>query len=532
MPFPVGLPAGASGSVELYRPLVRDAVYSFTAGEQTELIIQAANYSHYYGGLYYPPAVGSPGAIASLASSRMAVYGLLCFFAAAVAVSNLALWACGRARRDRVTLLFGLLCATFSLRVCYPFLRMAGAPLVRALYALEDAASGAVVLCAVCLTALLSGLSESVLYRRAVLPACAFFAAASVVFPLFILLYAPALINGYGLAISIWKGLAALWMLGAALCGLARAHKFSRFLLAGAALFGESLLVSVAAINRFEPARGAWPEEYGGFALVLCFAALMVRRGREMAEENLRLSEHLREEVEKKTASLTAVLTERKQFLAQLVHDFKAPMASMRGYADLIRAQDVGVDPETRGYLDAIRDRMDALDERFQDLREFTAGDQQPDARAALCLNDLLSEFHRRNLPDMELGGQGFLLQLPGERLDVFGSRGQLWRALENLCYNALSFTPEDGRLTLSLARDGDAAVVTVADTGIGISPEDLPHLFERGYSRRADGSGSGLGLFITRSIVLEHGGEISAASGPGGAAFTIRLPLSRTKRL
>lgn len=99
---------------------------------------------------------------------------------------------------------------------------------------------------------------------------------------------------------------------------------------------------------------------------------------------------------------------------------------------------------------------------------------------------------------------------------------------MENLCYNALSFTPEDGTVTLSLRREDGWAAVSVTDTGAGIAPADLPHLFERGFTRRPDGSGQGMGLFIVRNVALEHGGTAEVRSQLGeGSTFTLRLPLS-----
>ena len=125
--------AGEQGSVEPYEPRVMDGVYSFTASGSTEIIIQCANYTHYYSGMYYPPAVGTPGAIARLTSARLAVYGLLCFFSLAAALLNLSLWALGR---DRLTRRLGLLCTAYALRMSYPFLRTLGVPAIRSLLSL------------------------------------------------------------------------------------------------------------------------------------------------------------------------------------------------------------------------------------------------------------------------------------------------------------------------------------------------------------------------------------------------------------
>ena len=95
---------------------------------------------------------------------------------------------------------------------------------------------------------------------------------------------------------------------------------------------------------------------------------------------------------------------------------------------------------------------------------------------------------------------------------------------------NALKYTPYEGTVSLSLTTSGNSAVVKVSDTGIGISPEDLPHIFERFYradqSRSHDRGGSGLGLAIVESIVQEHQGSIEVESTPGkGSTFILKLP-------
>ena len=89
----------------------------------------------------------------------------------------------------------------------------------------------------------------------------------------------------------------------------------------------------------------------------------------------------------------------------------------------------------------------------------------------------------------------------------------QLFRALENLLYNAADFTPPDGKITLSLTTDNHYAYIAISDTGCGIPEKDLPNIFRRSYTTRSDKGGQGLGLAITRSIVLEHAGRIEVVS-------------------
>ena len=107
-----------------------------------------------------------------------------------------------------------------------------------------------------------------------------------------------------------------------------------------------------------------------------------------------------------------------------------------------------------------------------------------------------------------------------------------LQRALANLVSNALAHTPRGGTVEITAAQEpGGAVVVEVRDTGCGIAPEDLSHVFERFYRARrdAEGAGSGLGLAIVRSVVELHGGVAAAASSPGrGATFTLRFPRSQ----
>jgi two-component system OmpR family sensor kinase len=113
----------------------------------------------------------------------------------------------------------------------------------------------------------------------------------------------------------------------------------------------------------------------------------------------------------------------------------------------------------------------------------------------------------------------------------VFGDEDQLKQVLVALLDNALKYTPYEGSISLSLTTDEHNAILKVSDSGIGISPEDVQHIFERFYradrARSRDRGGSGLGLAIVQSIVQGHDGTIEVESTPGkGSTFTLRLPL------
>jgi signal transduction histidine kinase len=115
----------------------------------------------------------------------------------------------------------------------------------------------------------------------------------------------------------------------------------------------------------------------------------------------------------------------------------------------------------------------------------------------------------------------------PEESLTLHGDRGRLAQVFDNLLANAVKFTPEGGKVSLRAWRDGDEVVFEVADTGPGVSPEQLSHLFDRFWqANRSDRRGVGLGLPIVKGIVDAHGGRLWVVSKPGqGSRFCVALP-------
>ncbi len=170
-------------------------------------------------------------------------------------------------------------------------------------YALEDMAAMAGIWCALGLILELSRLDRRPWAEWTRRLAFAMIPAAAVI-PMWVLPWAPAFTSSYGVLMSVWKLVSALILTGTALWG--GIHFGTIWLASGTGVYAAGLFLSVATINRFEPARGAWPDEWGSFVLVLCFAALMVSRGMSMARENRRLNEDLQREVEKQTTQIQA----------------------------------------------------------------------------------------------------------------------------------------------------------------------------------------------------------------------------------
>ena len=122
------------------------------------------------------------------------------------------------------------------------------------------------------------------------------------------------------------------------------------------------------------------------------------------------------------------------------------------------------------------------------------------------------------------------------EPVEVEADPSRLKQVVVNLLDNAIKYTPEGGNVSISVTRRDHRAILEVADTGLGISPNDLPHIFDRFYradkARSRQMGGTGLGLSIVRSICLAHGGQVTVNSAEGrGSRFRVELPLATINR-
>lgn len=222
----------------------------------------------------------------------------------------------------------------------------------------------------------------------------------------------------------------------------------------------------------------------------------------------------------------------KDEFLATLSHELRTPLTTILGWSELLLQRVDNTSPLYKG-LNVIANSAGAQKRLISDMLDLSSmllGKVQLEVEI-LDLRDLLGEA----IGAQELVAEGkaldVSLQLPEQPSLVLGDATRLQQVLWNLLSNAIKFTPAEGRIDLQLQADGNHWVITVRDTGDGIAPEFLNHLFSR--FRQADGTttrrhgGLGLGLAIVQQLVELHGGTVTAASeGHGhGATFTVRLP-------
>ena len=230
--------------------------------------------------------------------------------------------------------------------------------------------------------------------------------------------------------------------------------------------------------------------------------------------------------------SMKAADRAKDEFIAVISHELRTPMTSILGWTRMLALG--GLDEQTQhDALEALERSTLAQAKLIEDLLDesrIASGKLRLDMRA-LDLAAVVASAASMARPAAEAKQISVTLDCADERFDVFGDPARLQQAIGNLLGNAIKFTNEGGRVRVRVKRDDASGVVEIIDTGRGIPPALLPHVFERfrqGEDPKDRQSGLGLGLSITRHIVEMHGGSVGAASaGEGqGARFAIRLPL------
>jgi two-component system, OmpR family, sensor kinase len=229
-------------------------------------------------------------------------------------------------------------------------------------------------------------------------------------------------------------------------------------------------------------------------------------------------------------ASLDAAYQAQRRFVDDAAHELRAPITSVVGNLDLLeRAHDLPAS-ERAAILADVRAETERLGRLVNDLLALARADAgQRIARTRVELDRLVVEGVR-GLRQLSAAVDLDIAEL--EPVIVEGDPDRLSQILINLGENALRYTPAGGCVHVSLRRQGEEAVLTVEDTGIGIAPRDLPHIFDRFYradaARARDAGGSGLGLAIARWLAEAHDGRIEVESEPdAGAVFRVWLPLA-----
>jgi len=230
-------------------------------------------------------------------------------------------------------------------------------------------------------------------------------------------------------------------------------------------------------------------------------------------------------------STLKALDKMKSEFVTTFTHDLSAPLAAIKGYINLVEIDGPQTERQQED-LGIIRTALSQMSTLIRDLIELTRLESLKDFfTCSISLGEMVHSAYRNYQPiadakQIELS----LIQNP-QRLVTYGNPTLISRAVENLVENAIKYTKLQGKVMLSLVKDGANAKVAVQDTGIGIPSDNVDMVFDKFFRAHTPAMdeipGSGLGLSIVKAIVERHGGKISVESRENeGSTFTLSLPL------
>jgi signal transduction histidine kinase len=253
----------------------------------------------------------------------------------------------------------------------------------------------------------------------------------------------------------------------------------------------------------------------------------------------------LERQVRERTESLAGALEalrradrRKDEFLATLAHELRNPLAPIRNALEIMRLASANTEAveRARAMMDRQVGQMVRLIDDLLDVSRITSGKLRLTPEVVL-LDSVIATAVEISGPVLERAGLKFNLSLPPKPVRLHADRVRLAQVFTNLLNNAAKYTESGGSVSLTAELDGDAVVVRVKDSGVGIPPELQPQMFELFTQvdrtlNRSQG-GLGIGLALVRRLVELHGGSVRVAS-PGvgkGAEFTVRLPVAGNPR-
>ena len=225
---------------------------------------------------------------------------------------------------------------------------------------------------------------------------------------------------------------------------------------------------------------------------------------------------------------IQTLLTEIKEISDNIAHDLKSPITRIRGIAEVTLATGKSLS-EYEGMAASTIEECDRLLDMINTMLMISKTESGVDklSHEEIDLAALVSEACELFNPTAEDKGVSLNCDVP-KRSHFLGDTQMTQRMISNILDNAIKYTPSGGSVTVSITENETDVLVSVKDTGCGISPDDLPRIFERFYrcDQSRSQSGIGLGLSLARAIARAHGGDITAISLPNqGSTFTVNLP-------
>lgn len=512
---------------EQYSPYIQNQSLTITFKHTADIVIQVANFSHYYGGIYYPPLIAGVDVMQSYNTTTTVTYSLI--FSVAILVALFAFYIY-RIKKEKSFLWAGLLSLSFGIYIFYPIIHMIGTKYITLMYSIENFAIMAISV--FMLLACTNIMKKSVQIRTIniiIITSCIVVCVLSTFFH-------TAQVNTFFQVFSLIVRLGiALYIVILALINVLKENKRLITLIASA-IYATGLIFDTFVSSYYDPYFFLYPMEIGIFISILLFLFVTLMYNIRIARENKQLNANLINEVTSRTDKMRNLIAERRDFVSSVAHDLKSPITSLSIFTQKLRNEKLTKQEQEKIY-EVMQDKLTALSESLTIVQNFNNLDLIDDKLQKVEICKFLRNFCESFEAEAEAEGIYFKYKLPiGLNLYTLIPPQKFERAIQNILFNALSFTHENGNIELRLHATSEKLFIEIQDDGIGMTQEIQEHIFEKFFSYRENAANGqfasdGLGLYYTKLVIEECNGEIAVQSQyEVGTTFIITLPLTNKK--
>lgn len=473
-----------------YQPEIISTVATFQAANQAEIVLQVADYSHYYSGMIYPPAFGTATAVQKLVNTRNFVSNCAMVFALLIAMLYLIIYLVGN--REKKYLLVFAICVSYLFYVSYPVVHAMFSIHSFFWYRIEDLG----------LLGMLAFLTLFVAGHKSVIRTGLLFlfgATALLILAFPVLPAALSVYRVYGIWMDMTKLLAFVYIMICSVQNVYQRRGHRKLILFAVIFFAVSVAFDYPGMW-YEPRILGWGAATGGIVLCICI-------GIDLFLEIL--------SIKKQNARMITQVAETKRYLREVIHDLKSPLI---GITSMMELAELGIRNDEEAFRE-IRSRATELAHRIDRLTE-----EQIRARDVLHMSEVESIDFLENIADqyrpiaqmrgivIRVSGKSFVRQFDAEKITL---------ALENLIINAIRYSKEHSEIHLKAFRDHTGHGFHVCDFGCGMKPACSSIMFSPGTSTQP--GHMGLGLSIAEHIMDLHGGVLSVTTIEGeGCTFSL----------
>ena len=517
---------GAGDIGENYHEFAINQTLKLRIEKTIEIVILVENRSMAEGGLVAIPVIARDPVIIGFQNNYYIISLLIILYAIIVAIVGIWVFVTSK---DKTYLWFALLCLAFVVAVSEPLFRAVGSTMITTKTVIFNVAY---IMLGMYLVLFCSSLISKERIAK-ISQVCAIgFNAVSLILAIFVMPFTNKVNQGIYNYIDViaFTNMLYLWFY-AMISYFRTGKKFLMFTTVSVMI--ESMLFEGVISNSYIPMYTFSPVDWGYAFIVIAISFNVFRQLNIISKREAQYSENINNEVYKRTQKIEALLQEKKEFTSMVAHDLKAPLASVKMMLNEVDAPRLSIDKMDE-LINAIDLKVMSMTENLKTLQNFNAMDMKNEEYQIVEIGTFLDNIYKFIVADAN--AEGILLNYKRlkRKINVRVPVKKLTKAFENIIYNAISFCKEDDSIDIKYRQSENNIVISVLDSGCGIAPQSLPHIFEKFYSDRSSNNpekavfkGDGLGLYFVKLLTEEIGGSVSANSWVDiGTEIIVSIPI------